>query len=375
MTSGRDTAGDDLARAVEILEESKALRRRPAVLESLREVVALAPERLTERLVLARYDEQRGTPDESGRAFDDCLDELWREGMIDAPLMSAFLRNAHFGANPEGTVARLERLSDVLDRVAERPGQNPRILAISRCRVLLALRHREPFLAAVPVARELAPANRMVVELADVATRWSDPGHPDHDARKVFVIGLSRTGTSSMHRALEACGLRSVHWVNRLTGALPDVFDYHLHDAFSDINVSASFESLYADFPSACFILTQRPRESWTRSIAAHYENYAGVTEPAELLAPAHEQRFGGRYGEIHRSLYSNHPTWEAAYDAFHQRVDTFFADKPAASLLRIAVTQGEGWEPLGRFLDVATPDLPFPHANALPVEPESARA
>lgn len=256
-----DTVGD-LDPLLARLEENRALRRRAAVIEDLREIVTRAPDRLTDRLVLARYTEQRGVPDESGRVFDACLDELSRDGLLDGPVMSAFLRNAHFGADPAVTVTRMERLAEVLDLLADRPGQNPRIIAISRCRVLLALRRRDPFVAAVEVAHELAPSNRMVVELADLAARWSAPTFPDREAGKVFVIGLSRTGTSSMHRALEACGLRSVHWVNRLTGALPDTFDHHLFDAFSDINISASFESLHARFPSARFILTQRPRET-----------------------------------------------------------------------------------------------------------------
>jgi len=359
----------DLAARLRLLERNRGLQRRADVIDDLRAIVELAPERHGDRLLLGRALEQRGQEGEAGRQFDWCVDRLSREGSIDVATTTALLRNAHFGSSSRETVARLEQLAALLDGFAEDGPAASRAIALSRGRVLLALGDRDGFLAAIDDAQERWPDHRGAVELAAVGARWRSAEFPDSQAEKIFVIGLSRTGTSSMHRALRHYGYRSLHWVNHLTGALPDALDHHLFDAFSDINISAVFESLYFQFPSARFIWTERPAASWSRSVEAHYRNFAGVTHPSELLSPAHALRFGARNGEIHASVYANHDSWSAAHAAYQTRVEAFFADKPAEKLLRISVTSGEEWDPISEFLDRPTPDAPFPHANAAPSE------
>jgi len=51
---------------------------------------------------------------------------------------------------------------------------------------------------------------------------------------------------------------------------------------------------------------------------------------------------------------------WES-YLKHQGAVEQYFANK-VGQLLRIRITEGEGWEKLCTFLDVPVPNVPFPH-------------
>ena len=96
------------------------------------------------------------------------------------------------------------------------------------------------------------------------------PGAPA--PRKVFVIGLSRTGTSSITTALSRMGLRVYHFCAELVvlhagGAGPlhsvntvyaDAFDAH-----TDFAAALVYKELAALYPDACFVLTTRQPAQW----------------------------------------------------------------------------------------------------------------
>lgn len=205
---------------------------------------------------------------------------------------------------------------------------------------------------------------------AGIAEKLSANVFPDFAAPKVFGIGLSRTGTSSLNQALQRLGLHSVHWLNPLTRDLLDRDDFFLFDAFTDICVSEQFEWLYHAFPNARFILTLRDVASWSRSVASHYRINRGVNVPSELSNQSHCCRFRRRAGDIEMNLYGGFQSWEAAHEAYHQRVESFFRDKPSDRLLRLDIIGGAGWEELCAFLDRPRPDQAFPWMNASPATP-----
>src|SRR5687768_14786510 len=105
----------------------------------------------------------------------------------------------------------------------------------------------------------------------------------DRRRPKVFVIGLARTGTTSVCRALETLGFNTAHWRNHFTGALLDWEDFSFFDACADVTVCALFEPLFHAFDDARFILTERAMEPWIRSISWHY-NAASPQELRERL-------------------------------------------------------------------------------------------
>lgn len=355
----------DLASWIRLLDLYTQQKRREGVITALRAVVALSPDRLDCRLRLADVLEQRGEVGEAGRAFDACLERLNPEMQLKQNLLTLFLKCGQRGPDEQATVDRLHRLALAIEQFEGRGPEH--LVVVARCRVLLALRDRDGFLAAAADTGRRWPNNRTAIVLASLAARWRSPEFPDRSAEKIFVIGLSRTGTSSLHDALGVLGYRSLHWINQLTQTFPDELDFDLFDAFGDINISADFESLHARYPAARFIWTQRPVDSWIRSVSTHYENFVGISDLKELAGSAYAQGFGGRVGEIHGSLYSNHDSWASAYAAHTQRVRSYFADTAPKTLLEFSLMTGDGWEHLCRFLNCSQPDQPFPHSNVGP--------
>ncbi len=211
-----------------------------------------------------------------------------------------------------------------------------------------------------PVPYALAPLQKVV-------EKCKSPNFPDFGAQKVFGIGLSRTATSSLNQALKIIGFHSIHWLNPHTQALICDKDFLLFDGFTDISVSYQFEKLYHTFPNARFIFTTRSIESWIRSITIHYQNTRSISSPRELWQPHIAQRFDGAAGLIEWNLYAQHPSWEAAFQHFSERISHFFADKPKDRFLEFRIIDGDGWEKLCNFLEKPVPDIPFPKTNQSP--------
>lgn len=97
---------------------------------------------------------------------------------------------------------------------------------------------------------------------------------------KIFGVGLSRTGTTTLTSMLQTLGYRSVHWPcsesvsqDILSGNLKlKIFDEF--DAIIDCSVIiVAYRRLASLYPNAKFILTVRKnREDWLRSVKHHWE-------------------------------------------------------------------------------------------------------
>ena len=190
---------------------------------------------------------------------------------------------------------------------------------------------------------------------------------------KVFGIGLSKTGTTSLARALEYLGYKSVSWKRkeRVIG-WPEL--YHA-DAVTDTVCSAQFESLYYTFEKSKFIYTVREIDSWEESIRSYFQNHFGVEKPSDFRDLHTEASFWQKESgwafhnalravQIRESLYARHESWKQAYSSFENRVEKFFEEKPSNTILVMDIPGGDGWDKLCSFLDCETPDVEFPHRN-----------
>ena len=188
----------------------------------------------------------------------------------------------------------------------------------------------------------------------------------DH-RRLVLGIGLNKTGTSSVHRALETLGYRGLHWGGPETRALvrramdegrpmlsylePGV------EAITDLEeVTYNFELAARQYPQARFILTVRNLEDWVDSRRRHVEKNRRAKAAGE---------YQGTFLEI------DEEAWMADYSSHEARVRAYFADRPA-DLLVFDIGAGQGWEPLCRFLGDPVPSTDFPWENRDPAGTES---
>lgn len=172
---------------------------------------------------------------------------------------------------------------------------------------------------------------------------------------RVFGIGLSRTGTTSLCGALGVLGYTSAHNPDP-TGFLRGDFSLFegAYDAGSDISVAAFYRELDEAFPGSLFVLTLRDAEAWLRSVVVHFANLP-------------KNSTGGARGVVRERVYGTHwPTPEqflASYKRHIAEVAQYFDGRP--DLLVMDVTKGEGWDQLCGFLGVPIPDVPFPKSNA----------
>lgn len=169
---------------------------------------------------------------------------------------------------------------------------------------------------------------------------------------KIFGIGLSKTGTSSLHAALEILGYRSIHFPISME-------EIDRHKAASDISVAYRFEKLDKLYPGSKFILTIRDLNQWLQSCEHHFGRKVNLGElPAKLREFLMTQRL------LNYGTTSYEPVlFQEAYQRHMQHVENYFAHRPQ-DLLIMNISSGEGWERLCPFLERSIPDQAFPQEN-----------
>jgi hypothetical protein len=188
------------------------------------------------------------------------------------------------------------------------------------------------------------------------------------DKARVFGIGLSKTGTTSLTRALEILGYRTNHFpysaIRFEQGRLKlDLDRLRRWDAATDSPMALHFRALEESFPDAKFILTERDIDAWVAS-CQHNHVWPGdyVSNKGIRLFP-HIRKILCLHRNVYGTERFHRETFQKAYEDHRSAVIEHFRQK-GRELLVINICSGEGWEPLCEFLGVPIPDVPFPHEN-----------
>jgi 3'-phosphoadenosine 5'-phosphosulfate (PAPS) 3'-phosphatase len=183
------------------------------------------------------------------------------------------------------------------------------------------------------------------------------------DTPKVFGIGLSKTGTSSLAHALEILGYRTKDYPGieryvrgELSSVDLEVID--AHDAVTDTPIPSFYRELDARYPNSKFILTVRERDAWLKSCRKQF-----TEKLAEKQNDAHKYLFLDLYG----TDVFDEQKFSRGYEEFVEKALKFFENR-RHDLLVIDIAAGEGWEKLCAFLGKPIPDIPFPKANVTQV-------
>ncbi len=179
-------------------------------------------------------------------------------------------------------------------------------------------------------------------------------------SQKVFGIGLSRTGTSSLTHALRILGYRAIHYPLGILIETPTTFALNRavaerYDALTDLPAALLYTELDASFPGSKFILTVRDTDTWFASMQRLAFSY-------RLL------RYFPKVRRLVRDIfgtdnYNDRLALTKRFEAHTADVTRYFADRPT-DLLVINLTADTGWGALCSFLGKPAPPVHFPKHN-----------
>jgi hypothetical protein len=184
---------------------------------------------------------------------------------------------------------------------------------------------------------------------------------------KVFGIGFSRTGTTSLNAALNTLGIKSIHYpgdpetVKLLTNGIVRLPLLEEYDAITDIQPLPFYPQLDVEYPNSKFILTTRDMNAWLISMKRKMLGW-GKSKDDKLFD------LKGTYQQWMRtSVYGvitfNRSIMISRWGMHHTAVENYF--KGRDNLLVMDICGGDGWEKLCPFLGKDIPDVEFPLHNA----------
>lgn len=173
---------------------------------------------------------------------------------------------------------------------------------------------------------------------------------------KVFGIGLSRTGTTSLTEALSVLGYRSVHFPLSYEG----IREY---DAATDTTVALWYKRLDKDYPGSKFVLTIRDESSWLESMEWLFNKSCFFTGGSADW----RKRVPWAVIEVNEKLYGtcefDRGKLIEAYRKHYVDVLKYFEGREN-DLLVMNIIKGDGWEKICPFLGKPVPDRSFPCVN-----------
>lgn len=156
---------------------------------------------------------------------------------------------------------------------------------------------------------------------------------------KIFGVGLSKTGTTSLNKALTILGYKSGHYIAYFSAV-------DKLDAVTDLPMALEYKELNRRYPNSKFILTIRNIEDWLKSCEKHFKPTDSL-----FLNEVRLRAYGCK--KYDRALFTE--------SYFCHNADVI-RSIPKERLLIFNVN--EGWAPLCKFLDKPIPECNFPHEN-----------
>jgi hypothetical protein len=156
--------------------------------------------------------------------------------------------------------------------------------------------------------------------------------------QKIFGLGLSRTGTTTLNHYLNDLGIKTVHYpLNK-----NELFSKD-NDGATDIPVINYLEELDKTFPNSKFILTTRNMEEWLNSIVNYFErkrkrNYNDWQKTNRI--------------KVYGSLFPNREQCEKVFVEHEKRILNYFKSRPQ-DLLILNICNGDDPQILYDFLGV----------------------
>ena len=202
---------------------------------------------------------------------------------------------------------------------------------------------------------------------------------------KIFNIGLPKTGTKSLSKALNILGLKSLHNPRVFREkSFEGVYGYNNGDWQAICNLSEHYyPQLDKAYPGSKFILTVREINSWLKSLEGEFGDTkgnerlpilsAGISWYSPTAIKKVLKRILGKEKndlnmltrlQIFGAFKVSPERYAYVYQLHYKNALEYFKDRPH-DLLIMDVAGGDGWEKLCAFLEVQEiPSVPFPHVK-----------
>lgn len=183
---------------------------------------------------------------------------------------------------------------------------------------------------------------------------------------RIFGIGMHKTATTSLSKALAILGFDSAHWTDahwaravweemKTAGKSKTV---ERNYAMCDLPFPLLFRELDKAYPGSKFILTTRDEDSWLESVRTHWSDKNPFRHQWDTDPFTHR---------VHRELYGgikfNEPVMRERFRRHNAEVLEYFKDRPR-DLLVFDLSKGAGWHELCGFLRKPLVDVPYPREN-----------
>ncbi|TVP13708.1 sulfotransferase [Shewanella sp. KCT] len=192
----------------------------------------------------------------------------------------------------------------------------------------------------------------------------SSPAYQVRPKSKIFIIGLPRTGTTSVSVALLEMGLRVAHQAFTKQAVI-------LADAISDAPCFSDYRQLHNLYPEAKFVYLDRPLDAWVPSMQmllsrmlVHLDKEKGRFHP--LL----KRSFGHTFGIYRVADPMDAVHLKTCYQVHKRQVfDYFYQDQGLAQqFLSLQLDDPLSLSRLANFIglnaQVDSSQLAFPHLN-----------
>ena len=181
--------------------------------------------------------------------------------------------------------------------------------------------------------------------------------------RKVFGIGLNKTGTTSLGECLKRLGYRHADYDELrasacLSGSMETVWACaENHDNAEDWPWPLLYRELAERYPDALFFLTvRRSPEVWLQSVTKHCRRISPWSDVGRrIYGCCYPENAPGRFLEM--------------YERHNREAQAFLGERCRV----ICWENGDGWAEVCSFLGHTVPDEPFPWANGMPHIPIKA--
>lgn len=185
---------------------------------------------------------------------------------------------------------------------------------------------------------------------------------------RIFGIGMQKTATTSLDKALQLLGFDSAHWLDgkwavailREMRAKGRSDTLERHYALCDLPIAILFRELDRSYPGSKFILTVRDEVDWLVSARAHWSYEHNTHRPDWDLYPAAHFIHRATYGQ----KYFDPIVFLARYRRHNAEVLEYFRDRPD-DLLVMDMSRGASWRELCEFVERSIPEEKYPRAYA----------